>query len=134
MYETSREAFVFQYQDLHSSDIKYIAIDDLATCDWEEGDRGYIVEPVVVTQNKTKQTSTAKITDLKMVKGNTDIHLNVENGNEQEDDALVNIPAAIKQGCKRNSSGGTYQMEFGLPKSVFDVEVLDLGFKRNKRK
>ncbi len=53
MYETSGEAFVFQYQDLHSSDIEYIAIDDLATCDWEEENRSYIVEPVVV--NKTKQ-------------------------------------------------------------------------------
>ncbi len=124
MYETSGEAFVFQYQDVHSSDIEYIAIDDLATCDWDEEDRGYIVcwNQWLLNKRKQNKTSTAKITDLKMVKDNTDIHLNVENGDEQEDDALVNIPAAIKQGCKR------------LPKSVFDVEVLDVGFKRNKRK
>ncbi len=43
LYETSREAFVFRYQDLDSSDINYIAIDDLATCDWEQKGLIYII-------------------------------------------------------------------------------------------
>ena len=111
MFESTRDAFVYKYQDISSKSIEYISIEDLAICEWKDA---VIQNTATTTNNKSNLTLPKRPLYNANKKNKGKVHLN-----------------GINNLVKRKSS---CTLEYGPPRSIFDEVQLEEGSKRNRNK